>query len=99
MDTFHTELAAAILTSEETDLDEKITEILDEVEATSSEPPSWFQRQAGNDLPTDIGSMTDTVRELSELSSLDSRCAPDIASILNRHFDQKQEKGTLHSKK
>ncbi|XP_028405726.1 uncharacterized protein LOC114528287 isoform X2 [Dendronephthya gigantea] len=84
------ELAAAILTSEESDLDERITEILDEVEIINSNTPSWFQRQAGPDLPGNIGTMTDTVRELSELSSLDSRAAPDIAHILNRHLDQNQ---------
>lgn len=83
-------MAAAILTSEESNLDDKITEILDEVEVFNSNPPLWFQRQAGPDQPTDIGTMTDTVRELSELSSLDSRAAPDITHILNRHLDQNQ---------
>ena len=97
----YVELAAAILTCEEADLDTKITEILNEVDATSSQPPSWFQRQPAPDLPKDVGSisMADTVRELSELSSLDARGAPDIAHVLNRHLDQKQGHATSYSKR
>jgi hypothetical protein len=78
------------LTCEETDLDRKITEILEEVDAVRSQPPVWLQRQPGPDLAKDVGIAADTVRELSQLSSLDARTAPDIAHILNRHIDQKQ---------
>ena len=83
------------MTCEETDLDKKITEILDEVDATSSQPPAWFQAQPGLDVPKDVDNVASTVRELSQLSSLDARCAPDIAHILNRHLDQKQGDGDL----
>jgi hypothetical protein len=92
-------LAAVILTCEETDLDKRITEVLEEVDVTSSQPPAWFQRQPGPDLPKDVGTMADTVRELSELSSLDARGAPDIAHILNRHLDQRQEHATFDLKR
>ena len=85
--------------SEDADIDKKITEILDEVEVTSSQPPTWFQRQPDSDPSKDVGAMTDMVRELSELSSLDSRSAPDIVQILNRHLDQKQEQATIDSKR
>ncbi|CAB4029977.1 Leucine-rich repeat-containing 63, partial [Paramuricea clavata] len=92
-------LAAVILTCEETDLDKRITEVLEEVDVTSSQPPAWFQREPGPDLPKDVGTMADTLRELSELSSLDARGAPDIAHILNRHLDQRQEHATFDLKR
>lgn len=85
--------------SEDTDIDKRITEILDEVDVTNSQPPTWFQRQPGPDPLTDVGAMTGMVRELSELSSLDARSAPDIVQILNRHLDQKQEQATIDSKR
>lgn len=69
------------------------------MEATSSQPPAWFQRQSGSDPSKDVGAMPDMVRELSDLSSLDTRCASDIAQILNRHLDQKQEQATIDSKR
>ena len=89
-------MAAAILTSDERELDKKITHILDEIKVTSTQLPTWFQRtpQSTLNLPKDIGCMADTVREWSELSSLDTRGAPDIAHILNRHLDQNQEHAT-----
>ena len=89
------ELAAAVLTCEEIDLDKKITEILDEVDAASSQTPAWFQAQRGLDVPKDVGNVANTVRELSQLSSLDACSAPDIAHILNSHLDQKQGQADL----
>ena len=92
------ELAAAILTCEEMDLDKKITEILDQVNATGGQPPEWFQAQPSLDVPKDVENAANTVRELSQLSSLDACGAPDIAHILNRHLDQKQVHADLNRK-
>lgn len=72
----------------------RINEILDEVNMINADQPfSWFQRQSSN--RDHGGTVADILRELNEFSSLDTHTAFDIANIVNRRLDLRQQLTSL----